>query len=332
MGNAALHDLYRYGPDDGRCFGLDPDAEIVYTGWLLRMPAVEHSVNSQGYRGPSHPFEKPPGTLRILLVGDSYTFGAGLPEDDTISAQLEDLLGTSSSRPVEVLNFGIPGMNLEETLEQYERFASQWEHDVVLYLLFANDLDGPQCEEESINRREAAILLRNVYLARVIIMPIVLASGFLSGEGEVNRLTSVVGQYDASSKRNRAEFRVVVLANPVAGERKDERFEAWMQQTAVHLLDLSHLWSDLGNLIPREYHFNKTGSRRAAIAIAEWLHQPSGLMSAVPVDGNSNFFEGSDASTRGDETIHRLTAIRGPRRVAAGSATRLATGETPPLN
>ena len=90
----------------------------------------------------------------------------------------------------------------------------------------------------------------------------------------MNRLTSVIGQYDASSDKNRAEFRVVALANPVAGERKDERFEAWMQQTAVPLLDLSHLWSDRSNLIPREYHFNRTGSRRAAIAIAEWLRQP----------------------------------------------------------
>ncbi len=281
MGNSALDDLYRYGPDDGRCFGLDPGAEIVYTGWLLRMPPVEHSVNSQGYRGPSRPFEKPPGTLRVLLVGDSYTFGVGMPEQDTIAAQLEAVLGASSPRPVEVLNFGVPGVNLEETFEQYERFAGRWEHDVVLYLLFRNDLDPPQCEEASINRWEVASLLRNVYLARLVIMPVILVSGLLPGEGEVTRLTSVVGQYGAASRENRAEFRIVVLGNPVAGERKDERFEAWMDRTEVPLLDLSPLWLDRGNLIAREYHFNQTGSRRAAVAIAEWL------LEAVPTTGAS---------------------------------------------
>ncbi len=78
-------------------------------------------------------------------------------------------------------------------------------------------------------------------------------------------------QYEAVSDKHRAEFRIVVLANPVAGERKEERFETWMQQAPVPLLDLSHLWSDRANLIPREYHFNETGSLRAATAIAEWL-------------------------------------------------------------
>ncbi len=102
-------------------------------------------------------------------------------------------------------------------------------------------------------------------------MPVILVSGLLPGEGEVSRLTSVVGQYGGASREKRAEFRIVVLGNPVAGERKDERFQAWMEQTKVPLLDLSPLWSDRSNLIAREYHFNQTGSRRAAVAIAEWL-------------------------------------------------------------
>ncbi len=273
MGNAAIDELYQYAPDDGRCLGLDPGAEVVYTGWLLRIPPVEHSVNARGYRGRLRPFEKPPGALRILLVGDSYTFGAGMPEEDTIAAQLEEVLGASLPRAVEVLNFGVPGVNLEETFEQYERFASRWEHDIVLYLLFRNDLDEPQCDEASINRWEVASLLRNVYLARLVIMPVILVSGLLPGEGEVSRLTSVVGQYGAASRKKRAEFRIVVLGNPVAGERKDERFQAWMQQTEVPVLDLSPLWSDRSNLIAREYHFNQTGSRRAAVAISEWLSE-----------------------------------------------------------
>lgn len=244
IGNAAIDELYRYAPDDGRCMGLDPGAQVAYTGWLLRIPPVALVVNSQGYRGPSRPFVKSRGTLRILLLGDSYTFGVGMPEGNTIAAQLEDLLEAFSSRRVEVLNFGFPGLNLEETFEQYDRFAARWEHDLILYLLFANDLDEPQCDEASTNRWEVASLLRNVYLARILIMPVILASGLLPGEGEVNRLTSVVGQYRAASSRNRAEFRIVVLANPVAGEDKDERFEAWMKQTNAPLLDLSPLWKD----------------------------------------------------------------------------------------
>ncbi len=87
-------------------------------------------------------------------------------------------------------------------------------------------------------------------------------------------------EYGAASANNRAEFRIVVLGNPVAGESKDERFETWIQQTEVPLLDLSPLWSDRSNLISREYHFNEVGSRRAAVAIAEWLLESGATTSA----------------------------------------------------
>ena len=271
MGNVATHELYDYALDDGRCVGLAPGTQVAYTGWLLRIPPVVHAVNSQGFRGPSRSFEKPIGTRRILLMGDSYTFGVGMPEEETIAAQLQGILGASSSRRVEVLNFGVPGVNLEETFEQYQRFASRWEHDVVLYLLFRNDLDKPLCDRDSVNRWEIASLLRNVYLARVIIVPVILLSGFLPGENEVSRLTSVIGRFGAASTKKGAELRVVALGNPVAGERRNERFEAWIEQAEVPLLDLSHLWIDRSNLIAREFHFNQIGGRRAAVAIAEWL-------------------------------------------------------------
>ena len=32
MGNAATDELYQYGLDDGRCVGLDPDAEVALRG------------------------------------------------------------------------------------------------------------------------------------------------------------------------------------------------------------------------------------------------------------------------------------------------------------
>ena len=98
----------------------------------------------------------------------------------------------------------------------------------------------------------------------MILMPAILLTDLLPREGEVSRLTSVVGQYAATSRNHRAEFRIVVLGNPVAGEGKDERFKTWMQRREVPLLDLSHLWNDRSNLIPLEYHFNESGSRSAA--------------------------------------------------------------------
>ncbi len=271
LGNASIDKLYSYSLNDGRCVGLKPNASTEYTGWLFRIPRVEQRVNAAGYRGSNRPARKSPDALRVLLLGDSYTFGVGMPNEHTIAARLEEVLAGSSSRPVEVLNFGVPGLNAEEVLAQYELFASQWEHDLVLYLLFNNDLDPPLCDETSVSRWEVASMLRGVYLVRVVITPVILGLGLVPGEAEVSRLTSVVDRFKAASTTNHAEFRIVILGNPLAGKLSAERFESWVRDAATPVLDLSHLWLDRTNLIEREYHFNRRGSLAAAVAIEDWI-------------------------------------------------------------
>lgn len=49
-------------------------------------------INAHGTRGPEFQIEKPPGTFRILSLGDSRTFGWGVADEDTYSRRLEQLL------------------------------------------------------------------------------------------------------------------------------------------------------------------------------------------------------------------------------------------------
>ena len=42
------------------------------------------------------PVERTAGTRRIVLLGDSFTFGFGVEDGEVISAALEDLLNTST--------------------------------------------------------------------------------------------------------------------------------------------------------------------------------------------------------------------------------------------
>jgi len=45
---------------------------------------VDHSTNSFGFRGAEFTRAKPPGTIRILFLGDSFTFGEGVHDQATL--------------------------------------------------------------------------------------------------------------------------------------------------------------------------------------------------------------------------------------------------------
>ena len=68
-------------------------------------------VNNLGLRGRDLSPTKPPKTLRILMLGDSFTMGKGVEDDQTFSALLENSLNQSrtecAGKSVEVLNAGV---------------------------------------------------------------------------------------------------------------------------------------------------------------------------------------------------------------------------------
>jgi len=62
-----------------------------------------------------HPFDRPPGGLRIVCLGSSTTWGVGIadPARDGYPAQLERRLAARTPQSVEVINVGIPGASLD---------------------------------------------------------------------------------------------------------------------------------------------------------------------------------------------------------------------------
>ena len=88
------------------------------------VPALPHQVtiDSLGYRGVEElPRAKPPGEIRIVLLGDSFTFGYLVDDDNTLPAQLERLLRARCSGPITVINAGVGGSSIETAAAMAER-------------------------------------------------------------------------------------------------------------------------------------------------------------------------------------------------------------------
>lgn len=91
-------------------FKYTPGWEGIHAG------ATVH-INSAGWRGKDFSQTKPPGTFRILGVGDSFMFGKAVDDDDVFLAQLERKLNCGADPRYETLNAGHEGINTTTELQ-----------------------------------------------------------------------------------------------------------------------------------------------------------------------------------------------------------------------
>lgn len=73
-------------------------------------------------RHKDYALDKPKDTFRIVVLGDSFTFGQGVKKEETFTARLESLLNSANKTiRFEVINLGFCGLNTEKELEILER-------------------------------------------------------------------------------------------------------------------------------------------------------------------------------------------------------------------
>jgi hypothetical protein len=97
--------------------------------------------NSHGIRGPERPYAKPPGTYRIVLLGDSFIEGYAVALEQRVSEVLQRLLN-SDPRPetVEVIALGTAGYSTDQELLWLEQEGLRYQPDVVVDMFYANDV------------------------------------------------------------------------------------------------------------------------------------------------------------------------------------------------
>lgn len=98
------------------------------------------SINEYGYLGPGRPPRKENDEFRVILLGDSYVMGITVFSRHHFGMLLENQLSDQGNREFQVLNFGKADFNLSNMYAYYENFASEFEHDLVLFFVGSGDL------------------------------------------------------------------------------------------------------------------------------------------------------------------------------------------------
>ncbi|MEE9276017.1 MAG: SGNH/GDSL hydrolase family protein [bacterium] len=120
-------------------------------------------INRHGHRGPEYPAEKRPGVFRILGLGDSFTFGWGVEEEQTFLRLLERRL-RAAGHEVETLNAGVSGWHSVHSLAYLQRDGVRFRPDLIVMTFFVDDvyfktLDSLRGSQLAIDMREEEELI-----------------------------------------------------------------------------------------------------------------------------------------------------------------------------
>lgn len=96
------------------------------------------STNSAGLRDDEASLSKSDGRTTIVALGDSFTWGFGVNDDEIYTEVMESLLSD-----VEVVNLGVTAYGLRQEIDYFDRMGSAVDPDIVVVALVMNDITDP---------------------------------------------------------------------------------------------------------------------------------------------------------------------------------------------
>ncbi len=127
--------LYEFVPN--QCFNFYFGSRRL----MKRYRPVSARINSHGFRGPEIGEKDGESSLRIMVLGDSVAFGAGVGDGDEFVRLVEkrwNLEGTFSRR-IEIINTGVGGYNTTQEIASLERHQSRYRPDMVWLVVSLED-------------------------------------------------------------------------------------------------------------------------------------------------------------------------------------------------
>ncbi len=255
--------------------------------------SVDVRINSKGLRDDEYSYVRSDKN-RALILGDSFAWGFGVDEKHRFSELLDSKLPNW-----EIINAGISGYSTVQQLLYFQNEGYKYEPDMVILLLFENDLventletiywhNKPYAvlEKEKVVIENLPVLMQSVYQKfRAFLKANFYTTTFLFNA--INSIIGVPSKYpsDADEKNyaitegllkiikeeceeNNSEFLLVSIPLP---EDKNNRLANFCKEQDIYYLSLSKTFENKSNyLIKSDGHWNAYGHKIVSEAIHDY--------------------------------------------------------------
>jgi hypothetical protein len=205
---------------------------------------------------------KQPNEYRIALVGDSVTFGEGVPRtEDTFAQVFEDTLNGEGGRFVRVLNYAASAYSVKQMAASLEHRMADIQPDLVVLAMIPQDLNllrtpgidaAGYLVDKSVSFLHSSVVrevlrpIRLMYVLREVILSWISPSQDYEPSralerGEIPESYRYVQRFKATAEKYRIPYLVVLLPNT---KRTWGSLPSRLAQDGVTHLDLSFLGSE----------------------------------------------------------------------------------------
>lgn len=268
---------------------LRPNVSCWFDGARYRIPPTRIVISGDGLRDEQYNRTPPADVTRILVLGDSHTFGWGVNRSDAYPQLLEERLQGRRDRDIQVLNAGVPGTGGHDFVHRLNRTGIAYHPDIVVVTFRSNDEFDSRVERRIHRRanrsvpadlppgeREERVHSREQELQREYMEN--LSDRIRSGN------SSLLHNLDRIIDRSRAAGAAVVLYHSTpAGDRMKGFYRGWAAERGVTVVfgdeRLQEIPHERLHITEHDPHYTPLGNRILAERLHDALveHDVSGL-------------------------------------------------------
>lgn len=129
-------------------FFFDKDSKVefnypIYKFFRKKINKIDININSYGFRGKKITENKSANTKRIIFLGDSFTFGWGLSDEETYPEKIcKQLSQITNDLKFECVNLAMPGNNIFNSYQIFLNIALKFNPDIVIFGQNINDVES----------------------------------------------------------------------------------------------------------------------------------------------------------------------------------------------